>query len=174
MTTMSMAMASRFRAVSTSVSPFTTDDPLEEMFTVSAERRFSANSKDTRVRVEGSKNRFTMVLPRSTGTFLISRLEISLNGSAVLRMLRICSALRGSSPTRSFPIGGTWLLTLPPGAKSRSPRSSGGPGRGPGPPPVARPEPGPLSRPHRAGWAAPVRLGPREHRGGFDWGAPSS
>ena len=49
MTTMWIRIASRLRAVSTSVSPFCTDDPAEEMFTVSAESRFSANSKLIRV-----------------------------------------------------------------------------------------------------------------------------
>ncbi len=78
MTTMSMRMASRFRAVSTSVSPFDTEEPSAETFTVSAERRFWANSKETRVRVEASKKRLTMVLPRSTGTFLIRRSDTSL------------------------------------------------------------------------------------------------
>ncbi len=105
MTTMSIFMASRLRAVSTRVSPFVTDEPLDEMLTVSALRRFSANSNDTRVRVEGSKKRLTIVLPRSTGTFLIRRSLISLNGSAVSRIVRICSALRPSRPTRSFPSG---------------------------------------------------------------------
>src|SRR3981081_3586378 len=50
MTTMSMRMASRFRAVSTSVSPLLTLDPDDATFTVSAERRFSANSEEMRVR----------------------------------------------------------------------------------------------------------------------------
>ena len=51
---MSIRIASRLRAVSTRFSPFTIDEPEPDMFTVSAESRFSANSKDTRVRVEGS------------------------------------------------------------------------------------------------------------------------
>ncbi len=66
MTTMSIRMASRFRAVSTSVSPFTTEEPLAEMLTVSALSRFSANSNETRVRVDGSKNRLTIVQPART------------------------------------------------------------------------------------------------------------
>jgi hypothetical protein len=56
---------------------------------VSAESRFSANSNETRVRVEASKNRLTIVEPRSVGTFLMARSLISLNGSAVSRMRRI-------------------------------------------------------------------------------------
>ena len=43
------------------------------MFSVSALSRFSAISNEVRVRVLGSKNRLTTVLPRSAGTFLIGR-----------------------------------------------------------------------------------------------------
>jgi hypothetical protein len=78
------------RAVSTSVSPFCTLEPDAATFTVSAESRFSANSNDTRVRVDASKNRLTIVAPRSVGTFLIARSLISLKGSAVSRMRLIC------------------------------------------------------------------------------------
>src|SRR4051794_11912413 len=100
---MSIRIASRFRAVSTRVSPLETDDPAVATFTVSALSRFSANSNEIRVRVEASKNRLTMVLPRSAGTFLIGRSLTSLNGSAVSRMRRSCSALSASRPMRSFP-----------------------------------------------------------------------
>src|SRR6476661_1218267 len=102
-TTMSIRIASRLRAVSTRVSPLETEDPADATFTVSALSRFSANSNEIRVRVEASKNRLTMVLPRSAGTFLIGRSLTSLNGSAVSRMRRIWSALSGSRPTRSLP-----------------------------------------------------------------------
>ncbi len=74
MTMMSGFMASMLRAVSDSVSPFCTALVDAEMFNVSAERRFAAISKEVRVRVDGSKNRFTTVLPRRVGTFLISLL----------------------------------------------------------------------------------------------------
>ena len=67
---MSMRIASRFRAVSTSVSPFDTLDPEAETFTVSADSRFSANSNEIRVRVEFSKKRLTIVAPRSAGHLL--------------------------------------------------------------------------------------------------------
>jgi hypothetical protein len=103
MTTMSMRIASRLRAVSTSVSPFDTDEPVSEMLTVSALSRFSANSNEMRVRVEASKKRLTIVLPRSTGTFLMRRSEISLNGSAVSRMPRMSSRESVSRPMRSLP-----------------------------------------------------------------------
>jgi hypothetical protein len=71
--------------------PFCTLEPVDAMLTVSAESRFSANSNEIRVRVDASKNRLTMVLPRSTGTFLMARSLISLNGSAVSSTARICS-----------------------------------------------------------------------------------
>ena len=48
-----------------------------------AERRFSANSKEIRVRVEASKKRLTTVTPRSVGTFLMGRSRISFRASAV-------------------------------------------------------------------------------------------
>ena len=73
-TTMSIRIASRFRAVSTRVSPLLTEVPALATLTVSAQSRFSANSKEIRVRVEASKKRLTMVLPRSAGTFLIAPL----------------------------------------------------------------------------------------------------
>ena len=58
-----------------------------------------------RVRVDASKNRLTIVAPRSVGTFLIARSLISLNGSAVSRISWICSPVSGSSPSRSLPSG---------------------------------------------------------------------
>ena len=85
---MSIRIASRFFAVSTSVSPLETEEPDAATFTVSALSRFSANSNEMRVRVLASKKRFTIVLPRSAGTFLICRSLTSLNGSAVSRMSR--------------------------------------------------------------------------------------
>jgi len=54
MTIMSGCMATRFSAVSMSVSPFSTDDPDAVKLSVSADRRFSAISNDTRVRVDAS------------------------------------------------------------------------------------------------------------------------
>ena len=85
---MSGIMASMFLAVSARVSPFVVLLVEAEMLKVSALIRLAAISKDKRVRVLGSKNRVTTVLPRRTGTFLMDLAEISLNDSAVLR---ICS-----------------------------------------------------------------------------------
>jgi hypothetical protein len=69
--------------VSSKVSPFLTELPEAEKLMVSAERRFSANSKESRVRVEFSKNTLAMVTSRREGTFLIGRLRTSLNYFAV-------------------------------------------------------------------------------------------
>src|SRR5258706_9936748 len=94
------AIASMFRAVSMRVSPFTRLEDAAVKLSESAERRFSASSNDVRVRVEGSMNRFTTVRPRSVGTFLISRREISANDSAVSRMRTISSGVIDSIPRR--------------------------------------------------------------------------
>ena len=72
-TTTSGAIASRLRAVSSSVSPLMVDDAEPEMFTASADRRLAAISNEVRVRVDGSRNRLMTVFPRSVGTFLIGR-----------------------------------------------------------------------------------------------------
>ncbi len=58
-----------------SVSPFSTDEPLDLSEMVSAESLFAASSKDEAVRVEGSKKTLSTVRPRSAGTFLTSRSE---------------------------------------------------------------------------------------------------
>ncbi len=112
-TTMSIRIASRLRAVSTRVSPLLTEDPWAATLTVSAESRFSANSKLMRVRVEASKKRLTIVFPRRAGTFLIGRSLTSLNGSAVSRMSRICSA-RERLERRRGPCPGRGTLQPPP------------------------------------------------------------
>ena len=85
-TIMSGDIASMFIAVSTSVSPLTTLEEAMAMLSVSALSRFSAISNDVRVRVLGSKNRFTTVRPRSVGTFLMGRAAISFIASAVSRI----------------------------------------------------------------------------------------
>ena len=60
-------------AVSLSVSPFSTAEPLALRARVSAESRLAARSKLDDVRVEASQKRLMMVRPRSVGTFLMSR-----------------------------------------------------------------------------------------------------
>ena len=103
MTIMSGAIASRLCTVSASVSPFTTLDCAIAMLSVSALRRFSATSNDVRVRVLGSKNRLTTVLPRSAGTFLIVRVPTSFIASAVSRISTISSGVRSAMPSRCRP-----------------------------------------------------------------------
>ena len=70
------------------------------MLRVSALSRFSATSKDVRVRVLGSKNRFTTVRPRRVGTFLIGRSAISFIASAVSRTSTISSGVMSAMPSR--------------------------------------------------------------------------
>ena len=102
MTIRSGDIAWRFRAVSRSDSPFSTELPLAAKLRESAESHFSAVSKEKRVRVEASKNRLTTIRPRSAGTFLIGRWPIALMDSAVSRRRVISSGVRGSIPTRSL------------------------------------------------------------------------
>ena len=58
-------MAFSVSAVSISVSPLRTDEPLTAMFITSAPSRLPASSKLAWVRVEGSKNRLIWVRPLS-------------------------------------------------------------------------------------------------------------
>ncbi len=99
MTMTSGLIASIFRAVSIRVSPFTTLLALDEIDTVSALNRLAASSNERRVRVLGSKKRWTTVLPRSGGTFLMGLSRISLRDSAVSRMKRISSGERVDIPS---------------------------------------------------------------------------
>src|SRR2546428_11343660 len=98
----SACMASMLRAVSSKVSPFTTllSDAAE--LSTSASSRWAGSSKEVRVRVLGSKNRFTTVLPRRVGTFLMSRPVTSLKDSAVSRTRLISSTVKSWMPSRSL------------------------------------------------------------------------
>ena len=102
MTIMSGCMATRFSAVSMSVSPFSTLDPEAVKLSVSAERRFSAISNETRVRVDASMKRLMTSCPRSAGTFFTGRSLTSLNPSAVSRINSISSGSSASMPRRSL------------------------------------------------------------------------
>ena len=77
MTMTSGRIASRFLTVSTSVSPLVTEEELEVQLRTSAERVFPAISNELRVRVEASKNRLMIDLPRRLGTFLMGRRRTS-------------------------------------------------------------------------------------------------
>src|SRR5579885_3359476 len=98
----SACMASMLRAVSKSVSPLTTLLEEGEQLITSVLSRWAASSKEVRVRVLGSKKRLTTVLPRSAGTFLMSRPLTSLNDSAVSSICVISSGVRDAMPTRSL------------------------------------------------------------------------
>src|SRR6266705_1988057 len=100
MTMKSALSASRLRAVSFSVSPFLNDDASAEKFTMSAVNRCAASSKLMRVRVDGSMNRLTTVLPRRAGTFLIARSPTALNARAVSSTRMISSAVSDSMSSR--------------------------------------------------------------------------
>src|SRR6266404_3463943 len=90
------------RPVSLRVSPFVRLDVAVEMLMTSALKRNAASSNEMRVRVLGSTKKLTIVLPRSAGTFLISRVPTCLNASAVSRMKLISSAERSRRPSKSF------------------------------------------------------------------------
>ena len=66
-------MAFSVMAVSSSVSPLDTEEPLTLMFMTSAPSRLPASSKELCVRVEGSKNRLIWVRPRRVDSFLSVR-----------------------------------------------------------------------------------------------------
>src|SRR5262252_3795458 len=110
MTIASGAIACRFNAVSTSVSPLTTLEVDAEMLIASADRRFAAISKLVRVRVEASKKRLMTVFPRSVGTFLICLWFTSRKVSAVSRMKLISSGERSAIPRRSLRFNGIHSL----------------------------------------------------------------
>ena len=73
--------------VSIKVSPFfTLDDELEKLI-VSAPNLFSANSNETRVLVEFSKNKLAIVMSLSAGVFFTGPLSNSLKLSAVSKIV---------------------------------------------------------------------------------------
>jgi len=63
-----------------------------------------ASSKELLVRVDGSRKRFTMVRPRSAGTFLMSRPTMFFISRAVFRTRRISSTEKSSSARTSRPL----------------------------------------------------------------------
>ena len=76
-------MAIKLSTVSKIVSPFDCDEVPTLRLITSADNRLAAISKVVRVRVLFSKNILQTVLPRSSGTFLISRSATPTNVSAV-------------------------------------------------------------------------------------------
>src|ERR1017187_1757765 len=113
MTIKSMFSASRLRAVSLRVSPFFSEEASVLKLMMSAERRCSESSKLVRVRVEGSTNRLTTVLPRRAGTFLMARSPTALKARAVSSTVVISSTVRDSMSSRCLRcqlIGGRGML----------------------------------------------------------------
>ena len=100
MTMKSALSASRFLAVSLSVSPFFNEEASAVKLTMSAESLCWASSKLMRVRVEGSMNKLITVLPRSAGTFLMARSPTALNAFAVSSTVKISSAESDSMSNR--------------------------------------------------------------------------
>ena len=82
-TSTSALIAARLRAMSARVSAFDRLEPERVTLIASAESRFAAISKLTRVRVDASRNTLITVRPRRVGTRLISRCEISSIASEV-------------------------------------------------------------------------------------------
>ncbi len=100
MTTASTPIASRVCAVSLRDSPLETLEPLAAKLITSAESRFSAASKEIRVRVESSKKRLQTVRPRSVGSFLIGRSATRAISSAVSRISTASSRVRSAAEMR--------------------------------------------------------------------------
>ena len=90
-------------SVSTSDSPLVTLEPDAVIDTASAPRRLAAISKLVRVRVEASKNRLTIILPRSVSSFFKLWLCIGWKSLARARMASISA--RSSSSIPSNPAG---------------------------------------------------------------------
>ena len=109
-TSTSALMAARLRAMSASVSAFDRLEPARVTLIASAESRFAAISNETRVRVDDSRNTLITVRPRSVGTRLISRCEISSIASDVSSTRSISSRLMCSMPSRC-------LIRSPPRAR---------------------------------------------------------
>ena len=101
-TTMSTFIERILLTVSSSVSPFLTEELLAEKLTTSALRRFSASSKLIRVRVLFSKNKLATVTSFRLGTFFTGRLITCLNSSAISKMVRMSASVMYLMPSRCF------------------------------------------------------------------------
>src|ERR1039458_4766754 len=99
-------IAPRVFSVSTSDSPLLTLDPDAVMDTASAPRRLAAISKLVRVRVEASKNRLTIILPRSVSSFFKLWLCIGWKSLARARMAAISARSNSSIPSNPAGMAG--------------------------------------------------------------------
>ena len=95
-TNISACMAIRLLTVSKIDSPLDADDVLTLRLMTSADKRLAAISNVVRVRVLFSKNILHTVLPRSNGTFLMSRSATPTKLSAVSK---ICVKMRFGKPS---------------------------------------------------------------------------
>ena len=82
------------------LSPFESDDDPAENVSVSADSRRAADSNESLVLVESSKNTEATVLPLSAGTFGIGLFPISANLSVNSRISSSCSLVVPSIPRR--------------------------------------------------------------------------
>ena len=90
--TASMPMASTVSTVSRRLSPFLTDELATARESTSADSRLAAVSKESRVRVDSSKNRVATTLPRRVGTLGTERRSTSAKASATRRTSAMPSA----------------------------------------------------------------------------------
>src|SRR4051812_38628995 len=107
---MSALSAWMFWAVSRSVSPLVVLEDAASNEIVSALRSFAAISNEMRVRVLGSRKRFTTVLPRRAGTFLTLRSRMRRNAPAVASTCSISARLRSSIVRKCLRCQGTGRL----------------------------------------------------------------
>ena len=101
-TTASAPIAWSVIAVSLSDSPLLKLEPFAEKLITSAESRFAAASKEIRVRVESSANRFTIVRPRNVGSFFTAPSLTRANSVAVSRIEIASGLLRSEIDKRCF------------------------------------------------------------------------
>src|SRR5690606_30420799 len=99
-TIMSTFIAKILFTVSIKVSPLLTEEEEAAKLTISADKRFSASSKERRVRVEFSKNTLAMVISRKEGTFLIGRFSTSLKFAAVSKINWISLLFKSLIPNK--------------------------------------------------------------------------
>ena len=96
-----MPMASTVSTVSRSDSPFlTTTTSTAENDRTSAESRLAAVSKESRVRVDSSKNRVATTRPRRVGTLGMARRSTSAKASATRRTSAMPSGPRSATDRR--------------------------------------------------------------------------
>jgi hypothetical protein len=88
--------------VSSNVSPFLTELFDAEKLITSADKRFWASSKESRVRVEFSKNTLAMVTSRNEGTFFMGRFITALKLSVVSKIRSMSSRVMSLIPSKCF------------------------------------------------------------------------